>query len=336
MRIILLSLIFTLCIANEKIFIACEGNFYQSNGSIWAIDDSQVSEYEDYLGEIVQSLYVHNDKLFVIINGSSNIQVFDILEQGLIQTHFVDTQSSGPREMIVHDNFLYFTNWYSADVKKLNLITMEIESSIAMPGLPEDIVFHDNLLYVSITMDFDWTDGDKVVSINPENDSIVNIYDVGSGPGDLLVHNNAIYVSRTSYDENWNAFYGTSKIDENDNLIIVEYGTGTACGGSVMSYQDDVYRIYDGGIAKLDNNLNILPETRIGNFNIYELYAAEVINDYIYFGLSDYQAPDEVVVLDSQGNEINRYNVGAIPTDFVIWESCDNNGDINLSMKDIK
>ena len=71
------------------------------------------------------------------------------------------------------------------------------------------------------------------------------------------MHNNEIYISRTYYDENWNAFYGTSKITSNEQVIIENYGLGTACGGGIYSYQNAVYRIYEGGIAKLDEDLQI-------------------------------------------------------------------------------
>jgi len=330
MRYVILSALLTFSFAVEKVFVACEGNFYESNGSLWSIENENVIEYENNpLGAIVQSLYVHDNMLFVIVNGSSNIQVFNISANGLEPIHLIDTQFSGPREMIVVNNFLYFSNWYTADIKKLELDTWEIVEEISTPGLPEDLIMHNGLIYSSIHMDYDWTDGNLVIAINPETDTIINTFNVGQGPGDLLSHENEIYISRTYYDENWNAFYGTSKIDENGDLIIADYGGGMACGGSVMSYQNSVYRVYDGGIAKLDQDLNIMPDSRIGNFNAYEVYSAEVINNYIYFGLSDYQSPDEVVILDNQGNEVNRYTVGAIPTDFAIWESCNNNGDIN-------
>ena len=59
------------------------------------------------------------------------------------------------------------------------------------------------------------------------------------------------------------------------------------------------------------------------------MYSIETIDDKIYFGLSDFSAPDEVVVLNSEGVELNRFNVGAIPGDFAVWNSCVNDGDVN-------
>ena len=329
MRIVFL-LFFVFLYSSEKVFVACEGNYYQSNGSIWTISDEQVYDYSDNpLGQVVQSLLVHEDQLFVAVNVPGNIQVFDITDAGLVPAHFVDTQYSGPREMLVVGDYLYFTNWYTADIKKLNLSTWEIESEIVMPGLPEDIVMHDGNIYVSIIMNNDWTDGNLIVSVDLNSDTIIETYDVGSGPGDLLVHEEELFVARTYYDENWNAFYGTSKIKNDGQIIMNNYGAGLACGGSVHSLNGSVYRSYNGGIALLDQDLNILEDTRIGNFNFSDVYSVKTIGDNIYFGLSDFEAPDEVVVLNSDGVEVNRYSVGAIPGDFAVWNSCLNNGDVN-------
>jgi len=326
----LLLLLFTLVYSSEQIFVACEGNYYQSNGSVWTIDDGEVYSYaENPLGQVVQSVYVENNKLYVIVNVPGNIQVYDITRNGLIPANYIDTQGSGPREMVIVDGYLYFTNWYTSDVKKLNLSTLEIEDYIVMPGLPEDIVFHDGMLYVSIIMNNDWSDGDKVVSINPSDNSIVDVYEVGSGPGSLSIYNDEIYIARTFYDDNWNAFYGTSKISNDGAVIQTTYGAGVACGGSVHSLNGNVYRSFNGGVAQLDENLNIIENTRIGDYGFDNVYSVEVFDNHIYFGLSDYSAPDEVAVIDSDGNEVANYEVGAIPGDFAIWNGCFNDGDVN-------
>ena len=330
MKNILIFTMFCFAVSAEKTFVACEGNFYQSNGSIWTIEENEVFEYSDNpLGEIVQALYVYQNELYVTVNGSHKIYVFDITDNGLIEKHSIDTNYSSPREMLVYDNHLYFSNWYSADIKKIDLNSWEVVNEISMPGLPEDIVLHDGKLFISITMNYDWTDGDKVVALDPSIDSIVATYDVGSGPGDLLVHDDEIFVSRTYYDENWNAFYGTSKIDRFGSVMSASYGAGTACGGSVMSYQNSVYRVFDGGIAKLDENLMIMPETRIGDFNAGDVYTVDVHDDYIYFGLTDFSYPDQVVVVNSNGAIVEEYDVGVAPGDFAYWEACIANGDIN-------
>jgi len=330
MNFLLFLFIISFCYSSNQVFVACEGNFYEGNGSIWTISEDEVSSYSDNpLGEVVESVYVHNNQLYVIVNGSSNIQVFDIANNSLTPTHIIETQFSGPREMLIIDNYLYFTNWYTADVKKLNLNTWEIDNEISTPGLPEDIKLHNGLIYVSITMNLDWTDGNSIIVIDPLTDEIINNIQVGLGPGEILIHENEVYIATTYYDNDWNAFYGTSKIDSNNDVSIVSYGAGSACGGGIYSYNNDIYRVYNGGIAKLNDDLEIIPESRIGNYESWEVYSAEIIGDNIYFGLTDFSAPDDVAVVDFNGNEIARYTVGAIPGDFAVFESCLSNGDMN-------
>jgi len=197
-RVILLGLMsFGICWTAEQVFVACEGNFYSDNGSLWTITDEGVYEYPDNpIGDIVQSVLVNENQLFVIVNSSSNIQVFDITDNGLVPTHLIDTEYSGPREMLVYENYLYFTNWYTADIKKLNLITWEIDSEIILPGLPEDIIMVNGSIFTSITMNSDWSDGHLVIEIDSITDTIVGEFDVGPGPGELLEFDGDIYVAR--------------------------------------------------------------------------------------------------------------------------------------------
>ena len=329
MKIIYL-LFFVFLYSSEQVFVSCEGNYYQSNGSLWTISQDEIYEYEgNPIGDVVQSVLVHEDRLYVVVNVPGSIQVFDIHEDGLTAVGDIDTGFSGPREMLVVGDYIYFTNWYTADVKKLNLETLQIEGGISMPGLPEDIVFHDDKIYVSITMNSDWSDGNLIASIDVQSDTLLDTYEVGPGPGNILIFEDELYISRTFYDENWNAFYGTSKINSNGEVIVKNYGAGVACGGSVHALNGSVYRSFNGGIAKLDQDLNILEDTRVGDFNFYDVYSIETIGDKIYFGLSDFTAPDEVVVLNSDGAELNRFDVGAIPGDFAVWNSCSNDGDVN-------
>ena len=72
-----------------------------------------------------------------------------------------------------------------------------------------------------------------------------------------------------------------------------------------------------------------MPESRIGDFNVDDVYSVDAYGDYIYFGLTDFSYPDKVVVIDLDGNIVNEYSVGVAPGDFAYWEPCIANGDIN-------
>ena len=334
--ILTLILTFNFLLSVEKLFVACEGPFYDGQGSLSIIDQAGNIDEIENLGNIVQSITIHNDHLFVISNGSSMIHIFDIDNQtgNLSLNNSIDLNFSGPRYMLVHEesNTAYITNWNTQDIKVMNLETMEIINSIPVNGLPEDIIYDGENIWASITLNADWSDGNKVIKLNP-NDNMITEYEVGYGPGDLLFHNNSIYVSRTYYDADWNAYAGTSKIDENGNITLAEYGVGAPCGGSLTTHNNIVYRSYNGGIAPLNDQLELLSEQQLGDLGFWNVYDVKSINNKIYFAITDYNTLNQVVVLDENGIEIATYDVGLIPTDFAVWESTslENNQDILIS-----
>ena len=301
------------------VFVANEGNFGASNGSISMINNNDEVYHIEEVGDVVQSLEVYEDKLLVVVNNSHMIKVYDISEDGLALPGIeISTDNSSPRELVVVDNKVYFTNWNTKDVKVLNLFNYSIETSISVDGLPESIVSDGSYLWVGIMMNEDYSSASSVVKIDMNTNSVVETYEVGLGPTSLELNENEVYVARTFYDENWIPFYGSSKIDGSD-VTINNYGVGVACGGSVMKYNNEIYRSYDGGIAPLESNLDIRTSSRIGSYDQSQVYSTEVIGDYIYFGITDYTEMNVVKVIDINGNEISSYDVGLLPGDFTIW-----------------
>lgn len=306
--------------SSSYVFVACEGNYGASNGTVYAIDDYGNTSSIGSLGDVVQSVEVHGDKLFVIVNNSHRIMIYDITEYGISEPGIeVSTGNSSPREMVVLNEKVYFTNWNTQDVKVLNLFTYQIESSLVLENLPEDIITDGEYLYVSmpnLTLN-DQNLGSRVVKIDPTSMSVLETHEVGLGPESLLMLNDEIYISRTNYSADWyTAYYGSSKI-ANGVVTVSDYGTGVACGGSILVSNNTVYRTYDGGIAPLDgSSLEIDALGRIGDYGS-SIYNAESINGLIWLGLTD----NTVRVMNSSGAEVGLYSVGAYPGDFAVWNN---------------
>ena len=325
---LLLSVFIVSCSENDEIinsewvFIACEGNYGASNGSVYMINQFGETDSIPNLGDVVQSVEVHENKLFVLVNNSHKLHVFDINSDGVSLPGIeINLDGSGPREMIVDVDRLYFTNWNSKDVKYLDLFNYKVEKLTDINGLPEGIVKKGDDLYIAVNMNEDYSPSDKVVRYDINENNIKEIITIGDGPLDLEFSNNELYVSRTYYDENYNAYHGTSQFSINNNKVLIkEYGINTPCGGSVHSFNNKVYRSALGGIAELDDLLNLIETNVIGNFNQSEVYSVEVINDKVYFGLTDYNNLNKVKVISKDNLEIADYNVGKIPGDFALWK----------------
>jgi len=310
-------------ISNQWVFVACEGNFGASNGSITMINElGEVKSVND-LGDIVQSVKVYKNKLFVIINNSHKIIAFDITADGLrLPGIEIDTNDSSPREMQIINDKLYFTNWNSSDVKILNLNNYVIEKSIKVDGKPESIVIDGTDLWVGIQMNNDYSDWNKLLKISTVSNSISETHEIGKGPTSLTVINNNVYVANTYYDANYNAFYGSSKLNAISKEVDINYyGSGVVCGGDVLNYNNDIFRSFSGGAAKLGSDLKILEQTKIGSYDPNQLYSSKIIGDYIYFGITDYNGTNQVKVVDFNNNEVASYDVGLFPGDFAFWSS---------------
>ena len=194
--------------AFEWTFIACEGNYGSSNGSITMINGKgDIKELND-IGDVVNSLAVYKNKLIVLVNNSHKILIYEIYEDGLrLPGIEIDTQGSSPREMVVVDDKLYFTNWNSSDVKIFDMINYIIEDSIQLSGYPESIVYGDESLWVGIQLNDDYSDSNKLHKIDPISKTINQTYEIGYGPTDIEINGESIYVANTYYDSSYNAYY---------------------------------------------------------------------------------------------------------------------------------
>jgi len=292
------------------VFVANEGNgcweefgddcSQPGNGSISMIDDNGKIQHIENIGYTVNSLEVYNDKLYVIINQDHKILTYNINSKGIsIENTLIIPNESSPREMVIINDNIYFTNWETQDVKILNLQNNQIEeSTISIDGRPENIIYDGTYIWVSIPelSESDGNQGTKVAQIDPNTNLLIDYIEVGKGPTQLTEFNNSIFISRTYYeyegvdDNGWwinpQIHHGTSKIS--DIIDIKPYGTGSACGGSILSYNNQVYRSFEGGIAPIKDNLDIDELGRLGNYQQDQVYHVEIINDNIWFCITNW------------------------------------------------
>ena len=80
------------------IFIASEGSYGDSDGSITVFNNNEKIQTVENIGDVVHSILVHEDKLFVIVNNSHLIKRYSITETGLSLPGIeIDTDNSSPR-----------------------------------------------------------------------------------------------------------------------------------------------------------------------------------------------------------------------------------------------
>ena len=303
------------------LFVACEGNFGNGNGSIEVFRDSEKIQTIENIGDIVQSILLHDNNLFVAVNNSHKIKKFTITNSGLSLPGIeVDTDNSGPREMCIADNKLYFTNWNTKDIKILDLYNYTIETLVTLQNVPEDILTDGNYLWVTTpNLElYDNNQGSTVLKFNVIDGSLEETFQVGLGPEKLYLDANLLYVSRTMYDENWVSSYGSSAIDINTGEItIVTYGAGAACRSDIFKLNNNIYRATTDGAVPLDAQLNLNMAARIGAFN--NIYSGGSFDNQLILGSTDYMIPDTVFFYDNTGELERTLEVNVLPGDFAIY-----------------
>ena len=185
---------------SNLLFVSSEGTYGNGDGSISVFYDNEMIQTVEEVGDVVQSLIVNNDHLFVVINNSHKIKRYTITESGLnLPGIDIETSNSSPREMVVVDDKLYFTNWNSSDVKIFDMINYIIEDSIQLSGYPESIIYGDESLWVGIQLNDDYSDSNKLHKIDPISKTINQTYEIGYGPTDIEINGESIYVANTYY-----------------------------------------------------------------------------------------------------------------------------------------
>ena len=68
---------------SNLLFVSSEGTYGNGDGSISVFYDNEMIQTVEEVGDVVQSIVVNNDHLFVIINNSHKIKRYTITEYGL-------------------------------------------------------------------------------------------------------------------------------------------------------------------------------------------------------------------------------------------------------------
>ena len=346
-RIIILIAIFIVTGCNDSVssddsnldntswvFVANEGIYDWSGptntGSITMVDSFGNAQETNPLGDIVHALEVYNNKLIVSVNNSQKILIFDITYEGIGNMQEIDTNGLSPREISIVNDKAYITFWDSdfnvypyepGYVKILDINSSQFEDTDIQVGImPEGMVYHSSFLWVANS------GGSSISKIDVNTNSVIESIEVGRGPQNIVSNSGDIYISRTFYDYEYDGdglwtgtvtTHGSSKISGTD-VTILNYGSGVVCGGSVLSYGDQVYRSYDGGIFPIDENLE-LQSGRIGDYNQNDVYHVEIINDNVWFGLKNSNEAGMIKVVDSNNLEYMSFQSGINPGDFAVW-----------------
>lgn len=137
------------------VFILNEGNFQQANATLGYIDYEKNLRYDDVfepangrkVGDVLQSMCMHNGKVYLVLNNSGKIE---IINPKTFKSSGTITGLTSPRVILpVSDTRAYVSDLYDNALSVIDLNSNVITSKISLPGWSEEMLFFRNKVYVT-------------------------------------------------------------------------------------------------------------------------------------------------------------------------------------------
>jgi DNA-binding beta-propeller fold protein YncE len=169
-------------IGGEGLFVLNEGNFQWGNASLsyFRRSDRQVSHGlfrnangED-LGDILQSMHVHDGLAYLVVNGSGKIEVVDPASW---KRHATIDGLTSPRHFLpVGGQKAYVTDLFSGQIQIIDLETNEASGTIPADGWTEELGM------VSGTVLVCGVGEGRIYLIDPDTDQLTGSVEAGPNP----------------------------------------------------------------------------------------------------------------------------------------------------------
>ena len=178
------------------LYILNEGTFQRSNASlsVFLPDSNKVfnnvfsAAAERPLGDVGNSLTVHDGKLWIVVNNSNRIEVMD-LETRAAVTSITCPEGASPRHIVFSaDGIGYVSNLYRNSVSVLDPGTGSFSAEIPVGSNPDGMAISAGRLYVANS---GFGANNTVSVIDPGTNSVERTLTVGDYPAAILPLNDA-------------------------------------------------------------------------------------------------------------------------------------------------
>jgi YVTN family beta-propeller protein len=321
--------------AYEKgVLVVNEGNFQKGNGAISFINkvsktvekDVFLRENNRPLGDVVQSITVHNDRAYIVVNNSNKIEIADA---NTFKSLGVVNNLKLPRYMVAIGNKGYVTEWVSfsgnGQVTVLDLTTNAVLKTIPVGVLPEKMAMVNNKIYLI-------NSGENTVSvINLASDAVETTLTVSDSPNSLAIDANNKLWLLCGGQKNYNPDFTINETTSTPgNLVRLNPANNTleatlAFTSKTLSPEDLVingtknklYYRYNGKVYQHDITATTLPATAFLNRNFYGLGVDPADNLLYGADAGSFTASGKVVRFNPSGAALDSFTVNIGPSEFL-------------------
>jgi len=188
-------------------FVVNEGHWGSGNASITYISDDYTKVEQNVfkeangenLGDVAQSIFMHEEKAYIIVNSSDKIEIVNRYTMKKIKT-LTGNEIKNPRYMVAYNGKGYLSNWGVLEDPNddtlviIDLTTDTVTATIPVGFVPNNLVVVGDKLYVEIQGTWSSGNENKVNVIDLTNNTLIKTIEVGVYPHGILTHNNKVYV----------------------------------------------------------------------------------------------------------------------------------------------
>ena len=309
---------------HEGIYVLNEGNFQSGNATIDFIDVFNNVYYSDVfkqannkaLGDVLQSMNVINDKLYLVVNNSGKIEVIDKSNFKSISTI---TGLRSPRYIkAVSSNKAYISDLYDNAITVLDLSNNSVLKKITFPSWTENMILSgNNMVVTSPNSNFIYTIdifSDQIKdsiqlsygthSIIQENDSIFWVMCDGNQTKKINASLHKIYFSNNGF--RLSKTYAFEADDKPSKLVLNKNKT------ALYWLKKDIYKMY---VA--DSVLPKNPLVSANGKNFYGLSFDKKYDELYVSDVLDYVQKSKCYRYNATTGQLNGlFNAGIITGDF--------------------
>lgn len=317
---------------SDGVFISNEGNMSTGDGSVSYYSLAQDTVYNNIfetvngrkLGSVVQSVKVYNGNAYIVVNASNKVEIVDantFEEKGVV------TEVTSPRYFIGIDKTKgYISQWGdNGSIKVIDLLTFAVTKTITTDIGPEQMLLHNNLIYVANSGGY--ANNNTISVIDPSSDEVIKTIPLnGDSPRDFVVDaNDNVWVICAGFTD-WYSTPMTEtpskliKINSTTNEVVTTITIAENAHPTCLEISKDGNNLFYGGgygfqgIYKMEITDSEVPTTALLTKSFYGFNInPETGNIFALEAASDYVSKGKLYRYETTGVELGAYEVGVGP-----------------------
>ncbi|HOO43112.1 MAG TPA: YncE family protein [Bacteroidales bacterium] len=300
----------------KGLFIVNEGNFMYGNASLTYYDTQSGSvENEVFiranginLGDVAQSITLHNGLAYIVVNNSG---VIFIIDPDTFRLKGNITGLISPRYIhFINDRKAYVTDLYGENITVIDPVSFTITGSIDTPGhrSTEEMAHWNNYLFVSC-----WSYDNKILVIDTQSDIVIDSIEVGQQPSRIILDkNNKIWCAASGelyrIDPHTRTVEDMYTVSHDASNLYLELN---AAADTLYILNRDLWRM-----AVDEDKFPVKPFIRNSDSRYYGL-AVDPATSHIYLADAiDYVQPGKIYRFDPAGTPVDTLTAGINPGAF--------------------